>query len=39
MDLLFDSDMVNPLLKPNGEDKRLSFVGMQLFCDLVRYHT
>ena len=46
MDLFFDSYMLNPLLKPSGGgggggggDRRLNFVGRQLFSDLVRYHT
>ena len=31
--------MVDRLLKTNvGRDRKLSFVGRQLFCDLVRYH-
>ena len=39
MDLFFNSDMVDRLLKTNvGRDRKLSFVGRQLFCDLVRYH-
>ena len=39
MNLFFDSDMVNPLLKTNmGRDRRLNFVRRQLFCHLVRCH-
>ena len=39
MDLFFDFDPVNPLLKPSVGDRRLNFVGRQLLRDLVRRHT
>ena len=40
MHLLFDSDMVDLLLKliGGGGERRLNVVGRQLFCDLVRCH-
>ena len=36
MNMFFNSDTVNLLLKPNGADRRLNFAERQLFCDLVR---
>ena len=38
MDLVFDFDTVNSLLKPSGGDRRLNFDGRQLLRDLVRRH-
>ena len=39
MDLLFDSDTVNLLLKRNGGRQKDQFFGRHLFCDLARCHT